>query len=196
MPQGCQDFRRAELRKAALRPRPSGIARLRRAPTVAAAGTVPIVQLFAALALAIIISIAVRQSAANQLTVGDFMSFITAMLMLLAPLKHLADVNAPLQRGLASASSVFELVDEEPETDQGQRSLGRAKGALCFENVTYAYPGATRNALDRVSITIQPGETVALVGPSGGGKTTFVNLLRRASIPRPQGEYSRRGRHT
>ena len=151
--------------------------------TVAAAATVPIVQLFAALALAIIISIAVQQSAANQLTVGDFMSFITAMLMLLTPMKHLADVNAPLQRGLASASSVFELVDEEPETDNGQRSMGRVKGALCFEDVSYAYPGATRNALDRVSITIRPGETIALVGPSGGGKTTFVNLLPRFYSP-------------
>jgi len=151
--------------------------------TVAAAATVPIVQLFAALALAIIISIAVQQSAANQLTVGDFMSFITAMLMLLAPLKHLADVNAPLQRGLASASSVFGLVDEEPETDQGKLNPGRASGALCFENVSFAYPGATRNALDRISITINPGETIALVGPSGGGKTTFVNLLPRFYSP-------------
>jgi subfamily B ATP-binding cassette protein MsbA len=151
--------------------------------TVAAAATVPIVQLFAALALAIIISIAVQQSAANQLTVGDFMSFITAMLMLLAPLKHLADVNAPLQRGLASASSVFGLIDEEPEIDQGKLNPGRASGALCFENVSFAYPGAARNALDRASITINPGETIALVGPSGGGKTTFVNLLPRFYSP-------------
>ncbi len=151
--------------------------------TVAAAGTVPIVQLFAAIALAIIISIAVQQSAANQLTVGDFMSFITAMLMLLAPMKHLADVNAPLQRGLASAASVFELVDEVPETDQGRQTLGRVNGALCFENVSFTFPGAKRPALDRVSITINPGETVALVGPSGGGKTTLVNLLPRFYSP-------------
>ena len=151
--------------------------------TVAAAGTVPIVQLFAALALAIIIGIAVRQSAANQLTVGDFMSFITAMLMLLTPMKHLADVNAPLQRGLASAASVFGLVDETPETDQGRHVLGRARGALQFDGVSYTYPGAARNALDRIDITIKPGETVALVGPSGGGKTTFVNLLPRFYSP-------------
>ena len=151
--------------------------------TVAAAATVPIVQMFAALALAIIISIAVQQSATNDLTVGNFMSFITAMLMLLAPLKHLADVNAPLQRGLASASSVFGFIDEEPETDKGQKRLGRAAGEICFEDVSFAYPGSTRNALDRISFTIKPGETVALVGPSGGGKTTFINLPPRFYSP-------------
>lgn len=151
--------------------------------TVAAAGTVPIVQLFAALALAIIISIALQQSADNQITVGDFMSFITAMLMLLAPMKHLADINAPLQRGLASASSVFGLVDEEAETDEGKQILGRAAGALVFEEVLLTYPGATRSALAGVSISIKPGETIALVGPSGGGKTTFVNLLPRFYSP-------------
>jgi len=151
--------------------------------TVAAAGTVPIVQLFAALALAIIISIALQQSADNQITVGDFMSFITAMLMLLQPMKHLADLNAPLQRGLASASSVFGLVDEEAETDEGTQTLGRAAGALTFDNVVLTYPGAMRPALNGVNIVIKPGETVALVGPSGGGKTTFVNLLPRFYTP-------------
>ncbi len=151
--------------------------------TVAAAGTVPIVQLFAALALAIIISIALQQSANNQITVGDFMSFITAMLMLLQPMKHLADLNAPLQRGLASASSVFGLVDEEAETDEGTQMLGRAAGALTFDNVVLTYPGAMRPALNGVNIVIKPGETVALVGPSGGGKTTFVNLLPRFYTP-------------
>jgi subfamily B ATP-binding cassette protein MsbA len=151
--------------------------------TVAAAGTVPIVQLFAALALAIIISIALQQSADNQITVGDFMSFITAMLMLLQPMKHLADLNAPLQRGLASASSVFGLIDEEPETDEGTQTPGRAAGALTFDNVVLTYPGAARPALNGVNIVIKPGETVALVGPSGGGKTTFVNLLPRFYSP-------------
>ncbi|MFM9972781.1 MAG: lipid A export permease/ATP-binding protein MsbA [Burkholderiales bacterium] len=151
--------------------------------TVAAAGTVPIVQLFAAVALAIIISIALQQAADNQITVGDFMSFITAMLMLLAPLKHLADVNAPLQRGLASASSVFGLVDEVAEPDTGKAIVGRARGAIEFEGVSLTYPGALRPALNNINIQIKPGETIALVGPSGGGKTTFVNLLPRFYTP-------------
>ncbi len=151
--------------------------------TIAASATVPIVQLFAALALAIIISIALQQSAANELSVGGFVSFITAMLMVLQPLKHLADVNAPLQRGLASAASVFELIDQTPEPDSGRVDLGRARGAIEFREVSFAYSEGRRAALDRVSIAIAPGETVALVGPSGGGKTTFVNLIPRFYQP-------------
>ncbi len=151
--------------------------------TIAASATVPIVQLFAALALAIIISIALQQSAANELSVGGFVSFITAMLMLLTPLKHLADVNAPLQRGLASAASVFDLIDQSPEPDRGGLSLGRASGAIEFRDVSFAYSGGRRAALEAVNLSIQPGETIALVGPSGGGKTTFVNLIPRFYQP-------------
>jgi ATP-binding cassette, subfamily B, bacterial MsbA len=151
--------------------------------TIAAAATVPIVQLFAAVSLAIIITLAVQQSATNQLTVGGFVSFITAMLMLLAPLKRLTEVNSPLQRGLASAESVFQLLDEEAEADAGKRVLDPARGRVEFDLVSFSYPGSGREALDAVSIQIQPGETVALVGPSGGGKTTFVNLIPRFYEP-------------
>jgi subfamily B ATP-binding cassette protein MsbA len=151
--------------------------------TIAAAATVPIVQLFAAIALAVIISIAVQQSAAEELSVGGFVSFITAMLMLLAPLKHLTEVNAPLQRGLSSAESVFKLLDEPMEMDEGKRALARATGRIEFERVSFSYPGSGREALDEVGIRVEPGETIALVGPSGGGKTTFVNLLPRFYEP-------------
>ena len=151
--------------------------------TIAAAATVPIVQLFAAVAIAIIITLAVQQSATNQLSVGGFVSFITAMLMLLAPLKRLTEVNSPLQRGLASAESVFQLLDEQAEEDAGKRSIEGASGRLEFERVSFAYPGSGREALEGVSIRIEPGETVALVGPSGGGKTTFVNLIPRFYEP-------------
>jgi subfamily B ATP-binding cassette protein MsbA len=147
--------------------------------TVAASGTTPIVQTFMAIAVAVIISIALQQSAANQLTVGDFVSFLTALLLLLAPIKHLTEVSAPLQRGLASAESVFELLDERPEENAGTRVMPRASGRVRYEGVSFAYPGAGREALDNISVSIEPGETIALVGPSGGGKTTFVNLLPR-----------------
>ncbi|HZF19011.1 MAG TPA: lipid A export permease/ATP-binding protein MsbA [Burkholderiales bacterium] len=147
--------------------------------TVAASGTTPIVQIFMSIAVAVIISIALQQSAAKELSVGDFVSFLTALLLLLAPIKHLTEVSAPLQRGLASAESVFELLDERPEENTGTRVLPRAGGRVRYESVSFAYPGAGREALDDVSVSIEPGETIALVGPSGGGKTTFVNLLPR-----------------
>jgi subfamily B ATP-binding cassette protein MsbA len=146
---------------------------------MAAAATVPIVQIFASIAVAVIISIALQQSAANELSVGSFVSFITAMLMLLTPIKHLTEVNSPLQRGLAAAESVFELLDERAEEDTGRRALQGAQGRIEYERVSFAYPGSGREALDDVSVRIEPGETIALIGQSGGGKTTFVNLLPR-----------------
>ena len=147
--------------------------------TMAAAATVPIVQIFASIAVAVIISIALQLSAANELSVGGFVSFLTAMLMLLTPIKHLTEVNSPLQRGLASAESVFELLDERAEEDTGRRALPRAQGRIEYERVSFAYPGAGREALNDVSVRVEPGETIALVGQSGGGKTTLVNLLPR-----------------
>ena len=150
---------------------------------IAAGATVPISQLVASIALAVIIAIAVSEAAANTLTVGEFVSFVTAMLMLLTPLKHLADVNAPLQRGLASADSVFDVLDAPPEQDTGRIQLQRVSGRIEFRAVSYTYPEANRRALDEVNLVIEPGQTVALVGPSGGGKSTLVNLLPRFYQP-------------
>ena len=151
--------------------------------TIAAAATVPLVQLFAAIALAVVVYIALLQSTTNQTTVGGFVSFITAMLMLLAPMKHLADINAPLQRGLAAAESVFSLLDEGGEADHGATVLAAASGRIVFEGVGFRYPGAERDALTDVSLTVEPGQTVALVGQSGSGKTTLANLLPRFHRP-------------
>ena len=147
--------------------------------TLASAGQSPIVHFFAAVALAIIIGVALRQAADDQTTVGNFVSFITAMLMLLPALRRLTDVNAPIQRGLAAAESVFALIDEAAEEDTGNVELGRARGHVDFEHVTFIYPGAERPALNDLSQTVQPGEYVALVGASGSGKTTVANLLPR-----------------
>lgn len=147
--------------------------------TVAAAAQGPIVQFFAAIALATIMAVALHQAGQDQTTVGSFVSFITAMLMTLAPLKRLTDINTPIQRGLAAAESVFSLIDEAPEDDQGTASLGRAQGLVEFAHVSFSYPGAERPALDNLSFQIQPGQCVALVGQSGSGKTTVANLLPR-----------------
>jgi subfamily B ATP-binding cassette protein MsbA len=108
---------------------------------VAAAATNPIVQMFAATAVAVVIYVAQVQSASGQITVGSFVSFITALLMLLSPLRHLADVNAPLQRGLAAAESVFQLLDEAIERDEGKIDAGRVAGHLVFRDVSFRYPG-------------------------------------------------------
>lgn len=153
--------------------------RLAMRATMATAAQSPIVQFFAASGVAIIMGVALKQAAGDQTTVGSFVSFITAMLMILPPLRRITDVNAPIQRGLAAAESVFSLIDEAAEEDKGQEDLGRAQGLVEFDNVSFTYPGAERPALAGVSLTIRPGESVALVGPSGSGKTTAANLLPR-----------------
>lgn len=151
--------------------------------TVAGSATVPITQLAASVAVAVVVTIALVQAGTGQTTVGGFVSFITAMLMLLAPLKHLADVNHELQRGLAAAEAVFSLLDRPLEADEGTRRLERATGALRFENVGFRYPGSETAALAGINLDIRAGEVIALVGTSGSGKTTLVNLLPRFIEP-------------
>lgn len=148
---------------------------MRMASTYAA--TVPITQIMAACAVALVIVIALIQSSQNQTTVGGFVSFITAMLMLLAPLKRLAEVNGPLQRGLAAAEAVFDLIDAPPERTSGRVLPRRASGKIEFVNVGFTYPGQNAPALEGINLTARPGETIAFVGMSGGGKTTLVSLV-------------------
>jgi subfamily B ATP-binding cassette protein MsbA len=145
--------------------------------------TTPITHTFAALALAVIIYLSMQDTLAAQTTPGAFAAFITAMLMLIAPLKHLTEVNNALQRGLASAESVFGLLDAPVEQDKGTLKIGRAKGDVRFENVEFTYPTRNEPALAEIDLHVRPGETVALVGGSGGGKTTLVNLLPRFYAP-------------
>ena len=153
--------------------------RLNMRATMSSSAQSPLVQFFAASGVAIIMGVALKQAAADQTTVGSFISFITAMLMILPPLRRLTDINAPIQRGLAAAESVFSLLDEPVEVDDGQEELARAKGLIDFDQVNFSYPGSDRAALNAVSFTVRPGECVALVGPSGSGKTTIANLLPR-----------------
>ena len=147
--------------------------------TVAFAATTPITQIATAMALSLVIVLAIQA----DMTQGQFVQFVTMMLMLLTPLKSLAEVNGPMQRGIAAAETVFGLIDAPAEVDTGTRELARAQGHLRFENVSFRYPNAMNLALNDVSLDVQPGQTVALVGISGGGKSTFVNLVTRFYDP-------------
>ncbi|MFZ4873712.1 lipid A export permease/ATP-binding protein MsbA [Janthinobacterium sp. Mn2066] len=139
--------------------------------------TVPITQVITAAAVALVIVMALFQSEHGQITVGGFVSFITAMLMLLTPLKQLAEVNGPLQRGMAAAEEVFLLIDKTPERTGGQQLAQRSRGQIDFDQVQFCYPGHQEVALQDINLSIAPGQTVAFVGMSGGGKSTLVGLL-------------------
>lgn len=145
----------------------------------AAALNAPTVEFIAAIALAIIVYVAAVKSAQNQITAGDFVAFFTAMAMLFAPAKRITGINEQLQRALAAAETVFDLTDQPKEKDEGTKTLDPVKGHLVLNQVRFSYPGADQAALKGISLDIQPGETIALVGQSGSGKSTIVNLIPR-----------------
>jgi subfamily B ATP-binding cassette protein MsbA len=151
--------------------------------TVAVSFTTPLTQILASLAVAIVIMLALAQARKDATTVGDFVTFITAMMMLLTPLKRLADLNGPLQRGMAAAESVYGMVDAIPEVEIGHTIVGRASGKLEFNGLNFTYPGQEQPALIDINLQVQAGETIALVGMSGGGKTSLVNLVPRFYEP-------------
>ncbi|TXH68682.1 MAG: lipid A export permease/ATP-binding protein MsbA [Thiothrix sp.] len=139
----------------------------------------PLVQFLVAVALAAIVYIATRESTLETLSPGIFMSFILAMIMLLTPLRNLTQLNGQLQRGIAAGESIFQLLDEPAERDQGTRDLQQCEGKLVFKNVSFTYPNTSKPVLKNISFTVNPGQKIALVGRSGSGKTTLVNLLVR-----------------
>ena len=149
----------------------------------------PITQLIASMALSVVLVIALMQSATEGTTVGGFAAFITAMMLVISPLKHLADINQPLQRGLTAAEMIFALMDQPFEEDQDRKQsmkpLNKAKGAIRFDDVGFSYQqeAGRQDALSNINLNIKPGEVVAFVGPSGGGKSTLVNLLPRFFKP-------------
>ncbi len=147
----------------------------------------PLIQMLAALALSGVITVALWQSSGDGstqgVTVGSFAAFITGMLMLISPIKHLSEVAGSLTRGVTSLERGLNLLDLVPDETQGTHTVAHAKGEIYFDQVTLQYPSATQPALNGVSLTIQPGQTVAFVGPSGSGKTTLANLLPRFLDP-------------
>ena len=151
--------------------------------SAAAAANAPITQMIVAIAIALLLYFAALQSEASGATVGGFMSYIAATMMMLEPLKRITGVNEHLQRGLAAAESVFGLIDEAPEPDSGTIALGEVRGDLEFEAVRLQYRADGRMALDGVSLRVKAGETVALVGSTGSGKTSMIHLIARFYEP-------------
>jgi subfamily B ATP-binding cassette protein MsbA len=147
--------------------------------TAAAAAMTPLTQLVSAVALSAVITVALLQSQSDNNTVGGFASYVMAMLMLIAPVKHLSEVASPLTRGLAAVEKGILLLTQTPNQASGQYRKQRASGAISFADVSVVYEPGKPMALDRFSLEVSPGETLALVGSSGAGKTTLVNLLPR-----------------
>ena len=151
--------------------------------TIAGASMSPITQLLAASALSAVIVAGLWESSHQGITVGGFASFITAMLMMMAPMKHLSEVATPITRGLTAVERGLDLLEQTPDETGGSHRSERARGHIEFHDVRVRYPSGARDALDGVDLDIQPGRAIALVGSSGSGKTTLVNLLPRFVDP-------------
>lgn len=147
------------------------------------ASSAPLMQLIAASVLAVVIYIATTPALLATITVGSFMSFMAAMLLLMPPLKRMTSINAILQMAIAAGETIFAMLDTPSELDTGTRPLTRARGNLVFEDVSFTYPGAHRPALEQITFEIPTGMTLAVVGRSGSGKSTLANLLPRFYDP-------------
>ncbi len=151
---------------------------------VPASALTPITHMTASIAIAFIIYMALSRSMGQAGdTAGGFVSFITAMLLLISPIKQLTTISPILQRGLAACESVFGVLDAPVEADAGQARLTNCKGEIRFEYVSFRYPGSDKLALDKINLHVQPGQTIALVGASGGGKSTLAALIPRFYAP-------------
>ncbi|MDB3935446.1 lipid A export permease/ATP-binding protein MsbA [Granulosicoccus sp.] len=147
--------------------------------TVVKALNEPIVQLLVAMALAIIVYIASSGDVADRISVGSFMSFITAMLLLFAPLKRMTTLNNQIQKGIAAGESLFAILDLESEHDNGTMALDSNIRSIEYRAASLKYSPDKPAVLKDISLTVSSGETVAFVGESGSGKTSLVNLLPR-----------------
>jgi len=175
---GGEDYEKARFRKVN-----NWIRRYHMKVAAASEINVPVVQLLSVSSLAIVVYFAAMQSQAGDITVGEFVALIGSLALISSPLKRLTKINVQLQGGLAAAESVFGLIDESVEVDTGDIEIGTTRGEIEFRDVAYTHHGSAAAVLHDINIHIRPGENIALVGPSGGGKTTLVSLLPRFYNP-------------
>lgn len=141
------------------------------------------IQVIASIALAVVLFMASLPSIMVSLTPGTFISVVFYMVMLLKPLKQLTTVNNEYQRGMAACNSIFAVLDEKIEVNTGEKQIARAEGHIVFNDVTFTYPGKERPAVTHLSFEAKPGQTIALVGKSGSGKSTISSLITRFYMP-------------
>jgi subfamily B ATP-binding cassette protein MsbA len=142
----------------------------------------PVVQMAAALGLATVLAVALSQVVARQAPVNDFVGYITALLLLMTPLRRIVNVGGPLAAGIAAGQGIFAVLDE-PREAGGSRALARAHGRVEYRDVFFQYGEATGPVLHGISFAVEPGQTLAIVGRSGAGKSTLVGLLPRLYQP-------------
>lgn len=145
---------------------------------VSAAG-MPLLQLITMIGVSFVVVFALMQAQSGALTIGEFTTFLAAMLLLMPPIRHLSDLSGSTATMIAAADSLFETIDEIPEEDPGTRELKNCRGAVRFEDVSFTYPGKETPAVKNFTLDVKPGEMIALVGSSGSGKSTLVNLIPR-----------------
>lgn len=139
----------------------------------------PIIQIIISLGIATLIWLALSPEVMEGMTTGEFIAFITAATTCAKPARKLTSINSTLQRGITASTDIFELLAVEPEPDHGQHRIERTPGRIEFRDISFRYPSSQSPVLDQVSLTIEPGQTVAFVGRSGSGKSTLVNLVPR-----------------
>ena len=155
---------------------------LLRTQRVKAAAT-PLTQLITMSAVSVVVVVALLQAQSGSLTMGEFTTFLSAMLLLMPPIRHLSTLNGSTAAMTAAAESLFQTIDAEPEKDPGTRELADYQGAVRFENVGFTYPGQEKPAVENFTLDVKPGEMIALVGSSGSGKSTLINMIPRFWAP-------------